>query len=57
MHDLHINDLGVHSDLVRPGQSVSVTFTPTQLGRFHIHCAVPGHEAAGMYGTLHVIEE
>jgi len=34
------------------GQSASVTFTPNQQGNFFYVCTVPGHIAAGMYGSV-----
>ncbi len=51
-HDLAIEDLGVASELVRPGQSSSVTFTPNTAGQFDIICTEPGHLASGMKATL-----
>jgi len=36
----------------RPGQRATRTFTPTAPGTYRIICSVPGHEQAGMTGTL-----
>ena len=39
----------------QPGQSASGTFTaPTATGDYTFYCDQPGHEAAGMKGTLTV---
>lgn len=37
---------------VKPGQTHLFQFTPTQAGQFKFVCAMPGHEPAGMVGTL-----
>jgi Cu+-exporting ATPase len=42
--DLHIS--------AKPGQTSVITFTPTQPGLYEFYCALPGHTAAGMTGTL-----
>lgn len=36
----------------RPGQTSTKTFTPSMPGTYGIVCTVPGHEQAGMTGTL-----
>lgn len=51
-HDLAIEDLGVASELLRPGQSSTLTFTPNTAGEFEIICTEPGHLASGMRATL-----
>ena len=35
-----------------PGEQMVVEFTPAEAGDYTFICAVPGHEAAGMVGTL-----
>lgn len=42
----------VDEQKVKPGQQVIVPFTPPKAGTFKYRCAMPGHEAAGMVGTL-----
>jgi nitrite reductase (NO-forming) len=37
---------------VRPGQTVVFRFTPDKVGQFKYVCVIPGHEMAGMVGTL-----
>lgn len=38
----------------QPGQTLSKTFTITTPGTYQVYCSQPGHEAAGMKGTLTV---
>jgi uncharacterized cupredoxin-like copper-binding protein len=38
--------------LAQPGQSASITFTPSQAGTYQVFCDQPGHQAAGMVGQL-----
>ena len=40
----------------RPGQSASKTFTPREAGTYEVICSIPGHEQAGMVGTLVVTQ-
>jgi len=42
----------VEEQKVKPGQQTIFTFTPSKVGTFKYRCAMPGHEAAGMVGTL-----
>lgn len=42
--------------LARPGQSASKTFTPREAGTYKVICSIPGHEQAGMVGTLVVTQ-
>ncbi len=42
----------VDEQKIKPGQQISFTFTPPKVGTFKYRCAMPGHEAAGMVGTL-----
>ena len=44
----------VDQQKVRPGEAVTFTFTPRAAGAFKFYCAMPGHEMAGMVGTLTV---
>ena len=39
---------------VKPGQSVTIRFTPTQRGQYGFFCSLPGHKEAGMIGVLTV---
>jgi nitrite reductase (NO-forming) len=40
--------------LVQPGQTGTTTFTIAKAGTYEVYCNQPGHEAAGMKGTLTV---
>jgi plastocyanin len=51
-HNMSIEDTDVDVDL-DGGEEETITFTaPDSPGEFKIWCAIPGHEAAGMIGTL-----
>ena len=39
---------------ITAGQTITFAFTPTTAGTFQYYCNVPGHEEAGMVGTLTV---
>ena len=57
-HDLVIKDTSgnrvAHSDLVSAGDSFVFTVDNISAGTYTIICDQPGHEAAGMKGTLTV---
>ena len=50
-HTFVIDALGVEVDL-KGKDTATITFTPTKKGTFEFYCDVPGHKAAGMFGTL-----
>lgn len=60
MHSFVVNDrnnpnvknLGINVE-VQPGATGSVTIN-APAGDYYYYCSVPGHEPAGMYGTMHV---
>jgi uncharacterized cupredoxin-like copper-binding protein len=60
MHNFSITDhnnpgvenLNISVDLA-PGQTQTVTIN-APAGDYYFFCSVPGHEAAGMHGTIHV---
>ena len=54
-HQFEVPALNIKSDVVRPGKSVTVTFTPDKAGEYDFICPMTGHVAMGMYGTLHVV--
>ena len=39
---------------VKAGQSLELFVIPTKVGKFKIVCLIPGHEKAGMFGTITV---
>ena len=54
LHDFSIDSLNVKKD-VQPGKTETVSFTaPSQAGDVVFYCNQPGHEAAGMKGTMTV---
>lgn len=42
----------VEEQQVKPDQTVVFSFVPKKVGQFRYYCAMPGHEMAGMIGTL-----
>ena len=50
-HAFDIDEFDLHRPLAA-NESVEVVFTPEQAGRYRFYCGSPGHEAAGMTGTL-----
>jgi|SRR5579859_151310 len=53
-HSFVIDQLNVKLEHVQPGQTATVTFTPTAAGTYTYYCDVPGHKEAGMKGILTV---
>ena len=53
-HNLTITDLNVSTKTINPGESDTLTFTPTKTGSFGFLCTVPTHADRGMKGTLTV---
>ncbi len=51
-HDFVVDQFKVRTDIIKPGKSGSVTFTPNAKGKFEFYCSIPGHKEAGMKGTL-----
>lgn len=59
-HDFVIDELGVATDMVMPGEETTVTFTvpETAAGQsYEFYCSVGEHRANGMVGTLNVTAE
>ena len=48
----NVKNLGISVD-VNPGETKTVTIN-APAGDYYYYCNVPGHEAAGMFGTMHV---
>ncbi|MEA2530528.1 MAG: hypothetical protein QOG89_2172 [Thermomicrobiales bacterium] len=53
IHNFNVDELNIHSGDVQPGQSRDVVINAPP-GDYRFYCSVPGHEEAGMVGTLHV---
>jgi uncharacterized cupredoxin-like copper-binding protein len=56
IHNFAVNVDGkeVKSADVKPGQKIQFTVTIDKAGDYTYYCAIPGHEQAGMKGTLTV---
>jgi nitrite reductase (NO-forming) len=50
-----VENLGISVD-VQPGETHTATVN-APAGDYYFFCNVPGHEAAGMAGTMHVVEQ
>jgi uncharacterized cupredoxin-like copper-binding protein len=53
-HAFDLDDFDIHLQLAAE-ETVEVSFTPTQSGTFTFYCGSPGHEAAGMVGSITVL--
>ena len=54
-HDFTIDELDFQI-LANVGETVTGTLTDPAAGTYKVYCTIPGHEAAGMVGTLVVTE-
>jgi nitrite reductase (NO-forming) len=52
-HDFAIDDLGLATPLLDPGETASITIK-AEAGSYSFRCTVAGHAEAGMTGTLTV---
>jgi len=55
-HDFVLDELGVQSELIGPGETATIEFIADQVGEFEYYCSVGSHRQLGMVGTL-TIEE
>jgi plastocyanin len=55
-HDISLKGNGVdeHGDVVQDGGVSTIDISDLKAGTYTYYCSVPGHEAAGMKGTLTV---
>jgi plastocyanin len=53
-HNLVIDELGVTTKTVTPGESDTVEFTPDKSGTFTFYCSIDSHRARGMEGEVMV---
>ena len=51
-HSFVIDQLSVKLEHVQGGATGETNFTPTAAGTYVFYCDTPGHQAAGMTGTL-----
>ncbi len=56
VHNLQAPDLGISSIDVQAGQSYDLTINETPAGTYRVICPQPGHESAGMVGSLVVTD-
>lgn len=57
IHDIAVPEFGVKSDeFTGRGSSTAIVFRATKSGTFEYLCTLPGHRAAGMFGSLIVGE-
>ena len=53
-HNLVINELGVFTKTIAPGQIDSIEFTAETDGSLEFYCSIGNHRTQGMEGTLEV---
>jgi plastocyanin len=54
-HDFVIDEIsGARTQILQPGQSETIQFTPPAAGTFTYYCSVGNHRSQGMEGTLTV---
>ena len=53
-HNLVIDELGISTKTIQPGQSDTVEFTPSEVGIFAFYCSISNHRSMGMEGSLEV---
>lgn len=50
-HAFDMDEFDIHTPLAA-NETLDVVFTPDKPGRYTFYCGSPGHQAAGMAGTL-----
>ncbi|MCA9898409.1 MAG: cupredoxin domain-containing protein [Ardenticatenaceae bacterium] len=53
-HAFDLDEFDIHLKLAA-AETAEITFTPTRSGTFTFYCSSPGHQAAGMAGSLVVV--
>ncbi len=53
-HAFDLDEFDIHLQLAA-AETAEITFTPTDSGTFTFYCSSPGHQAAGMAGSLVVV--
>lgn len=54
MHNFNIEELNVHSPLVKSGETNSVVFVADKAGTFEFYCSIGKHRANGQIGKITV---
>jgi len=56
VHGIKSDDLGIAATMIVPGKTKSVTFTPTKVGTYLLHCTIPcGSGHMKMTLAIHVV--
>ena len=55
-HNFSLPALGAKTAMLKPGEGEDLVVTGLEAGDVPVLCEVAGHDAAGMKGTLHVVE-
>ena len=53
-HNFVVDELGIKSQTIKPGETETFTFIPSKAGTFAFYCSLPNHREKGMVGTLSV---
>lgn len=53
-HNLTIDELGVATKTIKPGETDGIEFTVSKTGNFEMYCSVGNHRAQGMEGTVEI---
>lgn len=53
-HDFVVDELGLKTKTLQPGQSEIINFKASQTGNFSFYCSVGGHRQAGMEGKIEI---
>ena len=51
-HNFNVSGTNVHTKDLQPGTTTTVDLKGIKAGTYTVFCAIPGHQAAGMQGTL-----
>jgi len=55
-HNFSLPSLNAKTAMLKPGAGEDLTVSGLEAGDVGVLCEVPGHDAAGMKGTLHVVD-
>lgn len=53
-HNLAVKDTSLATAMIPGGGTANLNLAGLSAGTYTIYCQVPGHDAAGMHGTLHI---
>ena len=54
-HNLAVKDTSLATAMIPGGGTANLSLAGLSAGTYTIYCQVPGHDAAGMHGTLHIV--